>query len=191
MGELVAGFIRPAASPVVAVGNAVITLTPEPVKDVAIRTFGQDDKFALVVGTLVLVALYALVVGVVGLRSRRLGVLGVALFGVVGVVAALTRPAGGPLDALPSVVGAVVRGPRAAGAARRRSPAVLRDAAGRTTRPCWSGCAALASADRAGGDWTAAGSSSLGGVASGPPSGRRAAAGCCSGASTSPRHAPG
>jgi len=107
MGQLVSGFIRPAAGPVVAVGDAVITMTPEPVKSFAIRTFGQNDKNALVVGTLILLALYSLVVGAVALRSRRLGVLGILLFGAVGVVAALTRPAGSALDALPSVVGAV------------------------------------------------------------------------------------
>ncbi|MGY1620004.1 molybdopterin-dependent oxidoreductase [Geodermatophilus sp. SYSU D00691] len=105
-GQLVAGFVRPASSPVVAVGDAVITLTPEAVKSFAIRTFGENDKVALVVGTLVLLALYALVLGVLALRRRWLGVAGIALFGLIGVVAALTRPAGGLLDALPSVVGA-------------------------------------------------------------------------------------
>jgi DMSO/TMAO reductase YedYZ molybdopterin-dependent catalytic subunit len=107
VGQLVSGFIRPASGPVVAVGDAVITMTPEPVKSFAIRTFGQNDKNALVIGTLIVLAVYSLGVGVVGLRSRRLGVLGVLLFGAVGVVAALTRPAGSPLDALPSVVGAL------------------------------------------------------------------------------------
>ena len=104
--ELVAGVVGPASSPVVAVGDAAITLTPEPVKSFAIRTFGEDDKIALVVGMLIVIALYALVVGLVGLRSRRLGVAGIAVFGAVGVVAAVTRPAGGVLDGLPSLVGA-------------------------------------------------------------------------------------
>ncbi|WP_206340154.1 molybdopterin-dependent oxidoreductase [Blastococcus litoris] len=104
--ELVAGFVGPASSPVIAVGDAAITLTPEPVKAFAIRTFGENDKIALIVGTLAVIAVYALVVGIVGLRNRRLGTLGIALFGAVGVLAALTRPAGGPLDALPSLVGA-------------------------------------------------------------------------------------
>ncbi|TQN41073.1 DMSO/TMAO reductase YedYZ molybdopterin-dependent catalytic subunit [Blastococcus colisei] len=106
VAELVAGFVGPASSPVIAVGDAAITLTPEAVKAFAIRTFGENDKIALVVGTLVAIALYALAVGLVGLRNRRLGVLGIALFGAIGVLAALTRPAGGPLDALPSLLGA-------------------------------------------------------------------------------------
>ena len=105
VGELVAGFVRPASSPVIAVGDAVIALVPEPVTAFAIRTFGEDDKVALIVGTLVVVALYALIVGVLGLRDRRLAVLGVVLFGTVGALAALTRPAGEPADVLPSLAG--------------------------------------------------------------------------------------
>jgi DMSO/TMAO reductase YedYZ molybdopterin-dependent catalytic subunit len=107
VAELVAGVVGPASSPVVAVGDTVITFVPEPVKQFAIATFGENDKIALVVGTLVVVALYAVVIGLVSLRSRRLGVAGIALFGVIGALAAATRPAGGLLDALPSVVGAL------------------------------------------------------------------------------------
>ncbi|NEM06719.1 molybdopterin-dependent oxidoreductase [Geodermatophilus normandii] len=106
--ELVAALVGPASSPVVAVGDTVITFVPEPVKQFAISTFGENDKIALVVGTLVVVALYALLIGLLSLRSRRLGVAGIALFGVIGALAAATRPAGGLLDALPSVVGALV-----------------------------------------------------------------------------------
>ncbi|SFT61583.1 DMSO/TMAO reductase YedYZ, molybdopterin-dependent catalytic subunit [Geodermatophilus amargosae] len=108
VAELVAALVGPASSPVVAVGDTVITFVPEPVKQFAISTFGENDKIALVVGTLVVVALYALLIGLLSLRSRRLGVAGIALFGVVGALAAATRPAGGLLDALPSVVGALV-----------------------------------------------------------------------------------
>ncbi|MDK3255524.1 molybdopterin-dependent oxidoreductase [Blastococcus capsensis] len=105
VGELVAATIGPSSSPVVAVGDSAITLTPEAVKSFAISTFGEDDKIALVVGMLVVIALYALVIGLVGLRSRRLGAAGIALFGVVGVLAAVTRPTGGIVDGLPSLVG--------------------------------------------------------------------------------------
>jgi len=107
VGQLVSGLIAPSSSPVVAVGDAVITMTPESVKSFAIRTFGSDDKVALVSGTLILLAVYSLVLGALALRSRRIGVLGIALFGAVGVLAAVTRPAGGVLSVLPSVVGAL------------------------------------------------------------------------------------
>ena len=107
VAELVAAVVGPASSPVVAVGDAVITLTPEWAKSFAIRTFGENDKIALVVGTLILTALYAVVLGLVSLRWPRLGELGIALFGLVGAVAAYTRPAGAILDTLPSLAGAV------------------------------------------------------------------------------------
>jgi DMSO/TMAO reductase YedYZ molybdopterin-dependent catalytic subunit len=108
VAELVAGIVGAGSSPVVAVGNAAIALTPQPVKEFAIRTFGSNDKRALVTGTLIVLALYAVVVGLVALRRRVLGELGVVLFGLVGIVAALTRPSGTTLDALPSFLGAVV-----------------------------------------------------------------------------------
>src|SRR3954471_2250624 len=106
VAELVAGLVGRAASPVVAVGNAAITLVPEPLKEFAIRTFGANDKLALVSGVLAVVAIYAIVVGLVALRRPRLGAAGVALFGVVGVVAAVTRPTAGALDWLASRPGA-------------------------------------------------------------------------------------
>ena len=104
--ELVAGLVGAASSPVIAVGDAAITLTPESVKHFAITTFGENDKVALVVGMLAVIAVYAVLVGLLALRNRRLGAVGIALFGLVGALAAVTRPAGGPLDALPSLVGA-------------------------------------------------------------------------------------
>jgi DMSO/TMAO reductase YedYZ molybdopterin-dependent catalytic subunit len=103
--ELVAGVVGPASSPVVAVGNAVIALTPESVKDAAIAAFGRQDKVALVTGTLILLALFAVLVGLVGLRRPRLGIAGIVLFGLLGAVAALTRPSAGPFDVLPSLAG--------------------------------------------------------------------------------------
>ena len=107
VAELVAGLVGRAASPVVAVGNAAITLVPEPLKEFAIRTFGANDKLALVSGVFVVIAVYAVVVGMVAVRRPKVGALGVALFGVVGVVAAVTRPAAGALDWLPSLLGAL------------------------------------------------------------------------------------
>jgi DMSO/TMAO reductase YedYZ molybdopterin-dependent catalytic subunit len=104
--ELTAALVGPASSPVIAVGDTVITLTPEPVKEFAIRSFGENDKVVLVAGTLVVIALYALLIGLVALRSRTLGILGIALFGALGALAAFTRPAGSLLDVLPSLVGA-------------------------------------------------------------------------------------
>src|SRR6266566_4508268 len=46
--QFVAGLTAPASSPVLAVGQAAIDLTPQPVKDFAISAFGTADKTVLV-----------------------------------------------------------------------------------------------------------------------------------------------
>ncbi|WP_320774987.1 molybdopterin-dependent oxidoreductase [Streptomyces sp. CRN 30] len=108
VAELAAVAVRPEAGPVIAVGGAAVDRTPGAVKDWAIRTFGTNDKLALQLGILVVLALFALALGVLALRHRRAGAAGVLLFGAVGAVAATGRPdSPGVTDALPSVLGAV------------------------------------------------------------------------------------
>ncbi|MER8233099.1 molybdopterin-dependent oxidoreductase [Streptomyces sp. NPDC094049] len=108
VAELVAAAVRPQASPVVAVGGAAIDRTPTPVKDFAIRHFGENDKLVLQLGILATLAALAVVLGLIALRHRGTGSAGVLLFGAVGAAAALSRPdSTGIADALPSLVGAV------------------------------------------------------------------------------------
>ncbi|MEU6313332.1 molybdopterin-dependent oxidoreductase [Streptomyces sp. NPDC047014] len=108
VAELVAGLVRPAAGPVTVVGGAVIDRTPAPVKDFAIRTFGENDKIVLQLGILAVLALLAIGLGVLSLRHRVAGACGVLLFGILGAAAALSRPdSNGIGDTLPSVAGAV------------------------------------------------------------------------------------
>ena len=130
VAELVAGTISRESSPVIAVGSAFIDLTPRPLKDFAIRTFGEDDKNALLIGTGVVLVLFAIAIGLLTLRRRRYGVAGVAVFGLVGVAAALTRPGAGIADALPSVVGPVagIGALLMLAKALPRGPAPVRDA---------------------------------------------------------------
>ncbi|MFD4030842.1 molybdopterin-dependent oxidoreductase [Streptomyces sp. NPDC058637] len=108
VAELVAAAVRPEAGPVTAVGGAVIDRTPAAVKDFAVRNFGADDKLVLQLGILVLLAVFAMAVGVLALRQRWSGAAAVLVFGVVGAVSAAGRPEGRAADALPSVVGALV-----------------------------------------------------------------------------------
>ncbi|MFI8344810.1 hypothetical protein ACIF8W_32760 [Streptomyces sp. NPDC085639] len=125
--EPVAALVRPAAGPVTVVGGSVIDRTPAPVKDFALRTFGENDKLVLQLGILVLLTLFAVGLGVLALRHRRAGSAGVLLFGVGGAASALSRPdSAGAGDALPSPTGAVA-GPAVLGflagkAARADSP---------------------------------------------------------------------
>ncbi|WP_228082918.1 molybdopterin-dependent oxidoreductase [Streptomyces profundus] len=109
VAELLAAVaVRREAGPVTAVGGAAIDRTPTPVKDWAIRTFGDQDKLVLRLGILAVLALLALLAGVLARRWRRL-VAGVAVaFGGVGALAAAERPDAGGWDFLPSLLGAVV-----------------------------------------------------------------------------------
>src|SRR5436190_13225991 len=90
--QLVAGLTAPASSPVLAVGQAAIDLTPPPVKDFAISTFGTADKTVLLGGILVVLAVYAAGVGIVAGRRLAFGMWGLGLFAFIGLWAALTRP---------------------------------------------------------------------------------------------------
>lgn len=108
VAEPMAAAVRPQSGPVIAVGGASIDATPAAVKDWAIRHFGTDDKLVLQLGILAVLTLLALALGVLALRYRRVGAAGVLLFGAIGAAAAVSRPdSTGPVDALPSVVGAV------------------------------------------------------------------------------------
>lgn len=106
IGELLAGLVGTNSSPVIAIGGAVIDATPRPLKDFAITTFGESDKIALVVGTLLLLAIFSMILGVLAWTRLKLAAAGVLLFGLLGAAAALTRPSGSVLDVLPSVIGA-------------------------------------------------------------------------------------
>lgn len=104
-----AGVLNQFSSPLLAVGAAFITLTPEWLKQFAISTFGTQDKVALQVGMGITVLLLAAVIGLIGRRSPRAAAGALLAFVGLSVVAILTRPAAvGPLDVLPAVVGAAV-----------------------------------------------------------------------------------
>jgi DMSO/TMAO reductase YedYZ molybdopterin-dependent catalytic subunit len=106
VGELLAALVAPHAAPLVAVGGVVVDQVPESGKDLAIRLFGTNDKLALQVGTVVLLAGFAALIGALAVDRLWVGYTGIALFGVVGVVSALTRTGATAAWALPSALGA-------------------------------------------------------------------------------------
>src|SRR5580693_7833115 len=85
--QFASGVGVPQSSPVLAVGQAAIDLTPPQVKDFAISTFGTNDKTALLDGILVLVALYAATVGMLAVRRLAFGLCGLAIFASIGLAA--------------------------------------------------------------------------------------------------------
>ncbi|MBC6446506.1 molybdopterin-dependent oxidoreductase [Actinokineospora xionganensis] len=99
-GHLVAGFVGPNASPYLAVGNAAIDLTPHPLKDFAIRTFGVYDKAVLLGGMALTLLAAAVVAGLLSRRSPRPGQVLAAVLGILAVLAVLNRPDLGQLAIL-------------------------------------------------------------------------------------------
>lgn len=108
VGHLVAAVINPVASPLLAVGSALIDAAPTPAKEFAVRTFGTNDKPILVSSVGVAVVIFGAIVGLIAWRRPRIATGAIGLLGVAGAGAALTR---GPwTDAIPSVVAGADRG---------------------------------------------------------------------------------
>jgi DMSO/TMAO reductase YedYZ molybdopterin-dependent catalytic subunit len=105
VAQLVAGITGSAGEPVIAVGSAAIDLTPVPVKDFAIEHFGSHDKMVLLAGIYVVLALFAMLTGILARRRLAYGLAGLAVFAALGVAAEATRPVSGPADAVPTLVG--------------------------------------------------------------------------------------
>ena len=106
-GELVAVFVRPIAAPVIAVGDRVITLTPESLKRQAISSSGTDDKPLLIVGILVVLALLGMLVGELALRNLTAGLAATAVIGAFACYCAVTQADGRASDITPSLLGTV------------------------------------------------------------------------------------
>jgi DMSO/TMAO reductase YedYZ molybdopterin-dependent catalytic subunit len=127
IGDLVAGFISPQATPVVAVGRAAIDATPGVVKDFAVSAFGTHDKLVLLTGIGVVVTLLSALAGILARRRRTAGVGLAVVLGGIAALAAATRPDaqwphGLPLDALPALAGTLA-GAVALGLLTHRRPA--------------------------------------------------------------------
>ncbi len=103
--ELVALLLAPASSPVLAVGSLVIDLAPPWLKDLTIALFGEADKIVLLVMVGLLVAVLAIIAGVLEHRRPPGGSVLLGAVGVVALVAVLTRAEATPLWALPTLVG--------------------------------------------------------------------------------------
>ena len=106
--HLVAALLDPGASPLGAVGDAFIDLTPRWLKDAAIAAFGVNDKSALLVGMVVVVAVLAAATGVLAHRAPHAGTGAVLALGGVSAIAATSRGDATSLAAVPSLVGAAV-----------------------------------------------------------------------------------
>ena len=109
-GELVASFFAPRPGPVIAVANRVIEFAPSWFIEFGKAVFGLADKPALVLGTVIISLIFATGFGVAARRKPRVGVVGIAAFGVLGVLAIATDAQGGWGTAIPISLIAVLAG---------------------------------------------------------------------------------
>ncbi|MGH3742118.1 MAG: molybdopterin-dependent oxidoreductase, partial [Micromonosporaceae bacterium] len=110
VGELIASWVRRDAGPFLAVGSAVVDLTPRPVKDLAIQVFGPADKLVLLGGVLLALALLGMFCGQLAARRLPVALAVIIVLGVIGAIAAVTRPDAGFLAAVPSLLGTLSSG---------------------------------------------------------------------------------
>ena len=108
LGELVAGIVAPASSPVAAVGSGLIDIAPTWAKDAAIALFGTADKIALIVGIALVMLVVASLAGWLQVRFPPGGAVVAAALGAVGAVVAATRPGASALAWAPAVVAGAV-----------------------------------------------------------------------------------
>jgi DMSO/TMAO reductase YedYZ molybdopterin-dependent catalytic subunit len=103
--ELVAAILRTRVSPVLAVGETVIELTPGAVAERAIDAVGQWDKPLLVAGVVLALLGLSALAGVVALRRPGLGTAILVALAAAGVVAATTRSDAGQFALVAPAIG--------------------------------------------------------------------------------------
>jgi hypothetical protein len=108
VAELMSGLLNRGVTPVLAVGEVVIELSPTWLTEWAIETFGTADKAVLIGGVVVVLTVLSAAIGVLAARHRGAGMLAAAALGVVAALAVRSRPDAATYDLLPVVVGAGV-----------------------------------------------------------------------------------
>jgi DMSO/TMAO reductase YedYZ molybdopterin-dependent catalytic subunit len=102
--QLLAAFAGPNADSRTAIGAVVIDVTPGPLREWAITTFGTADKLVLSILVLAVIAIIAAVAGSMERRRVPIGSAAIVLAGIAGSAAVLSR--GGSIgDVVPTVVG--------------------------------------------------------------------------------------
>jgi DMSO/TMAO reductase YedYZ molybdopterin-dependent catalytic subunit len=107
-GQLVAGLVAPASSPYLAVGDAVVRLSPHWLVEFAKAAFGTADKPVLLAVMGVVIAGLATLAGIASRRHPGPGIAVVVVLGVLGLGAVMFAPAFSPLDMLAPTVSLAV-----------------------------------------------------------------------------------
>jgi DMSO/TMAO reductase YedYZ molybdopterin-dependent catalytic subunit len=105
--QLLAVAFGPAADARTAIGSAIIDLTPGPVKEWTIQTFGTEDKLFLTILILGMIALIAAVTARWETRRVPVGSAAIVVAGILGCAAVLSRAGATVADIVPTVIGTV------------------------------------------------------------------------------------
>jgi len=92
-GELLAGLVAGAPSPTVSVGDLIIALQPPGAKQLVVALFGEWDKIALGVATVLVVLAAGAGIGILRTRRPRLATAAILVLVGIGVGAGLRNPA--------------------------------------------------------------------------------------------------
>nr|BFF12516.1 molybdopterin-dependent oxidoreductase [Microbacterium flavescens] len=107
VAEVAALVVARESSPILAVGSFVIDIVPQPLKELAISTFGEYDKIALLLGLALAVVVASAVAGVLQYLRPPLGVIAFGVAAALSIAAIVTRQGASELAWLPPLLGAV------------------------------------------------------------------------------------
>jgi len=129
---LAAAFVRAQASPVIAVGDALLG-------HASAAVVGKSDKLLLLAGIYAVIAVLAMAIGLLARRRLAGGVAGMAALGALGAFVALTRPESHATDVIPSLIGGVAGVAALVLLVRAGSPQVILAAAAQRARGGYRG----------------------------------------------------
>ena len=92
VGHLTAGLLSAASSPLFAVGDAVVRLSPESIVEFAKTTFGTGDKLVLLSATCVVITLVGALAGLLSRERPNTGAWALAAMGGLGAAAVYSAP---------------------------------------------------------------------------------------------------
>ena len=109
VGEIVAALVG-GTSIVSAVGALIISLQPPGAKDLIVSLFGENDKLALEVATVIGGLLVGGLLGLLARRDISLAIAGLFFLGVVAFLLLANDPLSGTFESAATVIAAVVAG---------------------------------------------------------------------------------
>jgi hypothetical protein len=107
VSTLVAGFVRPEASPMAALGSMFIDRTPAALKNAMVQHFGTNGRTVLLLGMYAAIAVLAVGIGVLARRAAAPAVAGLAAFSLFAAFVTITRPGGRVSDVAPAIIGGI------------------------------------------------------------------------------------